>query len=217
MSEIDDILAQVPVDQIAQELGVDPSEVLDASRNSIPALLGGLQANAADSSGAESIIDALGQHTAEPQSLNDINQDDGSAIVSHIFGTNTDQVTHQLGGLGGNNMGPLIQKLLPILAPIVMAWLAKQFQQRTGGAATDSSAGSTTQDGGSLFPGGTTQAQTPAQPADTGAASNPLQDILGQVLGGALGGGSGSSAGGGGLGGQILTQVLGGLLGGGRR
>ena len=48
MSEIDEILNQVPMDQVAAALGVDQSEAEQATRTAIPALLGGMQANAAD-------------------------------------------------------------------------------------------------------------------------------------------------------------------------
>ena len=52
MSEIDEILNQVPMDQVAAALGVDQSEAEEATRTAIPALLGGMQANAADPAGA---------------------------------------------------------------------------------------------------------------------------------------------------------------------
>ena len=61
-------------------------------------------------------------------SLDDVDEQDGRAIVGNIFGGNTDQVVSQLGGLGGTS-GSLVQKLLPLLAPIVMSWLANKMGQ----------------------------------------------------------------------------------------
>ena len=61
MSAIDDILGQLPIDQLADQLGADPQQVQAASAAVLPALLGGLQANAGDG-GASSILSALGQH-----------------------------------------------------------------------------------------------------------------------------------------------------------
>jgi len=54
MSAIDDILGQLPIDQLADQLGADPQQVQAASAAVLPALLGGLQANAGDG-GASSI------------------------------------------------------------------------------------------------------------------------------------------------------------------
>ncbi len=180
---VDDILSSLDFDQLAQYVGADPAEVEQAASAALPALFGGLQANAQDPSGASSILSALGQH--DPSVLDggvDVSQvdtQDGEAIAQHIFGQNTDAVYNQLGqysaagGLGGS----LFRKLIPILAPLVLSYVMKQMTQRTGGS------------GGS------------------GSGGGGLGDILGQVLGG----GSGQkqqSSGGGGLG-DILGQVLG--------
>ena len=69
-------------------------------------------------------------------SLADVDEQDGQKIVGNIFGGNTDQVMSQLGGVGsGAGLGRerlLVQKLLPILAPIVMSWLANKLGQGGG-------------------------------------------------------------------------------------
>ncbi len=228
MGSYDEILDQVPIDQLAGQLGVGSDEVRQAAEHALPALLGGLQANASDPAGADSLLAALSDHQGAVNSLGDIDEQDGRAIVGNIFGGNTDQVVSQLGGLGGTS-GSLVQKLLPILAPIVMSWLANKMGQgglggmlgggsgSTGTAGAGTGAGST--DAGPLFPGGagadSGPVQAPGSATPTGAAAGgggPLQDILGQVLGG----GAGSSGGSGGAG-DILGGLLGGLLGSGKR
>ena len=79
---------------------------------------------------------------------------DGEKIVSHVFGGQQDQVasqlagTAQLGGVGGD----LVRKLLPILAPIVMSYLANKV---LGGRGQSSGAGGTTGPG---RPAGSTSA-----------------------------------------------------------
>ena len=227
MGSYDEILDQVPIDQLAGQLGVGSDEVRQAAENALPALLGGLQANAGDPAGADSLLAALSDHQGSINGLDDVDEQDGQAIVGNIFGGSTDQVVTQLGGLGGSS-GSLVQKLLPILAPIVMSWLANKLGQGGlggmlgGGSGSTGSTGSTgagATDGGPLFPGGvgadSGPVQAPGSATSTGAASggsNPLQDILGQVLGG----GSGSSGGSGGAG-DVLGGLLGGLLGGGKR
>ncbi len=236
MSQYDEILDQVPVSQLAGQLGVDESEVRQAAEQALPALLGGLHANADDPAGASSLMRALSEHQGEtPRDLGQVDVADGEKIVGNIFGDNTDQVVNRLGGLGGGATGGLAKKLLPILAPIVLSWLAKRLTQQGGlggvlgdvlgggGGSAPAPAPSQT-DSGPLFPGGegaqSAPTQVPVQPgtAQSGTAqpgtaqqqgSNPLQDILGGILGGGSGGAGGA--------GDILGGVLGGLLGGGRR
>ncbi|WP_354215340.1 DUF937 domain-containing protein [Arthrobacter sp. UYCo732] len=61
---------------------------------------------------------------------------DGEKIVGHVFGGQQDYVAAQLAGtsgLGGVG-GDLIRKALPILAPIVMSYLAKRSSARAGKA-----------------------------------------------------------------------------------
>jgi hypothetical protein len=229
MASYDEILGQVPLKELAGQLGVDESEVEQAARTALPALLGGLQANAHDPAGAQSLASALSDHEGRSVgSLADVDEQDGQKIVGNIFGDNTDQVVSQLGGVGsgvgGSGVaGSLVQKLLPILAPIVMSWLANKIGQGGGlgsilgggsGAADDVTSGT---DSGPLFPGGqgagSGPVQSPGGSTPAAGGSNPLEDLLGQVLGG----GSGGSGGSGGGAGDILGGILGGLLGGGKR
>ena len=232
MSEIDEILNQVPMDQVAAALGVDQSEAEVATRTAIPALLGGMQANAADPAGAASLTSAVADHdtSALGADLDQIDTQDGQRIVQNVFGDQTSDVVARLGGATPGAGGGLIQKLLPILAPIVMAYLAKKLQGAgagsTSAAATDdpmgglggmlggsggAGAGGLGDVLGSVLGGGVAG-------AGSGAQGGGIGDILGQVLGG--GGGSqtqpGTPTGQGGIG-DLLGGVLGGLLGGGKR
>jgi hypothetical protein len=230
MSDMDEILSQIPMDQLAAMLGVDEQTAADATQEALPALLGGLQANAADPSGADSLLNALGGHGGLLDGgldLGGVDTSDGQQIVANIFGDNSDAVMSQLGGygaLGSRGGSSLVAKLLPILAPIVMAWLSKKLQGSLGGAMGGGSSSSTTaDDGGVLGSGrGSTPTGSAAQPQDQtadsglGGAGDILGSILGGVLGGATGGSSQSSAGGAGSAGSII-DILGGLLGGGRR
>ncbi len=234
MGSYDEILDQVPVAQLAGQLGVGSDEVRRAAESALPALLGGLHANASDPAAADSLMAALSDHQAPVTGLDDVDEQDGRAIVGNIFGDNTDQVVSQLGGLGGSS-GGIVQKLLPILAPIVLSWLAGKVGQGgglgggpggglgsvLGGGDAAAPTGVAATDDGPLFPGGagagSGPVQAPGSATPTGNASTggsyPLQDILGQVLGGGSGGGAGASGGAG----DILGGLLGGLLGGGER
>ncbi len=202
MPSIDDLMAQIPISDVASRLGVSEPEAEQAVRAALPALLGGMEANAADPAGAASLAKAVGEHDGSllegGVDLDQVDTDDGSKIVSNVFGDNKDAVVNQLGGLGGGLSSGMIAKLLPMLAPLVMSFLARSFGGG-GGAKSAAPGASETKDAGG---GG-----------------------LGDILGGLLGGGGGGGKGGGGLGGLLgggsgLGDVLGGLgglLGGGKR
>jgi hypothetical protein len=194
VSAVDEILTDIPMDQLASLLGVDEATAEQATRQAIPALLGGMQANAEDPAGAASLAGALGDHPSDlidgGVDLDQVDADDGEKIVGNVFGTNQDQVAQTLGGNLGGQGGGLIKQLLPILAPIVLAYLSKRLMgQGQGGG------------GGQNNPFG----------GATGSA-NPLNDMLNSMLGGgAAGGGAGQSGAG------SILDMLGGMLGGGRR
>jgi hypothetical protein len=195
MSAVDDILSDIPMDQLATQLGVDQATAEQAARQAIPALLGGMQANAEDPAGAMSLAGALGDHPSDlidgGVDLNQVDAGDGEKIVGNIFGTNQDQVAQTLGGNLGGQGGGLIKQLLPILAPIVLAYLTKRLTGQQSASGQDPL--------GSILGG------------DATGSNNPLTDILSSMLGGGAAGGSGQAAGG------SILDMLGGLLGAGRR
>ena len=188
MTAVDDILSRIPLSDLAARLGVDEGTAEQATRQALPALLGGIQANTDDPGGAASFASAVRQHDNDlvegGVNLDDVDENDGDKIVGHVFGDNRGQVVRQLGTTGGDSTTQdLIGKLLPILAPIVMAYLAK----RLGGGAA-------------------------------GGQQGGIGDVLGSILGGLGGAQGGAQQGGlGGILGGGLGDLLGGLLGGGRR
>ena len=173
MAGLDDLFNEIPVQEIASKLGADEGEVNTAIQTLVPALVGGLQHNVAaddiDSSQLETAVTRTRPaacSTAASASTRST-RSDGDQIVAKIFGGNdSNQVASALAGAGAGN-GELIKQLLPILAPIVLAYIGKQF----------------TKGGGAAAPAGT-QAQ---------ASSGGLGDILGSILGGAAGGGGGNN------------------------
>jgi hypothetical protein len=187
MSAADEILADLPMDQLAAQLGTDPATAEQAVRTALPALFGGLQANVAtDEQGGLNLAQALTQHS-DPRfldggvALEDVDSDDGHAIVQHIFANSPDQLQTLQAGSGGT--AALISKLLPILAPIVMAYIAKKLNMGNAGS------------------------HQSTQPSAEGG----LGDLLGPILGGLFGGGAAAPSGGGSGGfGDILGQILGG-------
>jgi len=188
MSAADEIIADLPMDQLAAQLGTDEATAEQAVRNTLPTLFGGLQANVtADDQGAVSLAEALTQHS-DPQfftggiDLASVDTDDGQAIVNHMFANSPDSA-QMLQARSGGLDGGMLSKLLPILAPIVMSYIARKLGM--GGAAQQQSSN----DGG--FGG--------------------LGGMLGPILGGMFGGGApgaGTAGSGGGGFGDILGQIL---------
>ncbi|HPU13236.1 MAG TPA: DUF937 domain-containing protein [Aeromicrobium sp.] len=192
MPDLNDLIGQIPVNQIASQLGIDPAVAQQGIEAALPAILGGLGANAKDPAGAASLGKALASKDGSildgGVDVTSIDTADGAKIVKNIFGDKSDDVAAALGGAKGAQDTDLVKKLLPMLAPIVLAYLAKNAGGKTsqGGGIEDLLGG--------LLGGG-----------NSGGG-------LGDIVGGLLGGGkSGGSAGGG------LGDLLGGLLGGGKR
>lgn len=149
----DDLFSQLsgPVlQQISQQLDTGPTQTAGAVAAALPLLLGALGRNASQPQGAEALFGALGRDhaSAAGSGLGDIlgavlggtqsRQTDGLGQLGHIFGGRQQQAASGLGqatGLGSDKA----QMLLRILAPIVMAYLAKR-----------------------MFGGGKTQAATPS-------------------------------------------------------
>ncbi|WP_166905442.1 DUF937 domain-containing protein [Mycobacterium sp. DL440] len=202
MAGLDDLFAQIPVADIASKLGADEGEVSAAIKTLVPALVGGVaenvQADNIDSSDLESAVSAQGVSGLLDGgvSVDQVDANEGNQIVSKIFGGNdSNQVASALAGTGAGG-GDLVKKLLPILAPIVLAYIGKQFAQKNAapaGEAQASGGGGLGDILGSILGGAT---------GGGAAANNPLGSILGSVLGG--GGGQGNAIG----------EILGGLLGG---
>jgi hypothetical protein len=205
MAGLDELFAQIPVADIASKIGADQGEVDNAIRTLVPALVGGLaenvQSNQIDSSKLESAVAEQGQSDLLDGGVNvdQVDTKQGDNLVATLFGGNdSNAVASALAGTGAGGSG-LIQKLLPILAPIVLAYIGKQLANRGGGGAA------------------------PAQPQAQSAGGGGLGDILGSILGGAAGGGGGggnnplgsilgSVMGGGGN--NAIGEILGGLLAG---
>jgi hypothetical protein len=162
---------------------VDEGTAEEATRQALPALLGGIQANTADPGGAASFASAVRQHDNDLAeggvNLDDVDENDGDRIVGHVFGDQRGQVVRQLGTTGGaSTTSDLMGKLLPILAPIVMAYLAKRLG---GGAAAGGQSGGGIGDLLGSVLGGMAGQQ---QGGLGGALSGPLGDLLGGLLGG---------------------------------
>ena len=138
-----------PLRQISQQLGIGPAQMAGALSAALPMLLGMLGQNARQPQGAQSLFGALSKDhrgldlgsvlgavlgsgaTTQPATASQ-----GEKILGHVFGDRQPRAEQSLGqttGLGSEKS----RALLKLLAPIVMAFLAKRmFDQRQGGAGT---------------------------------------------------------------------------------
>ena len=137
MAGLDEILKALPIDDIAAQLGVEPSEARRAVEEGGATILSGLQRNAQTPEGAAAIEKALGTHGGEVTGgkvdLNALSTDDGEKILGHIFGGQEQAVAQRLTEepkTAGIDFG----KLLPILAPIIMGLIANQQKGKASDA-----------------------------------------------------------------------------------
>lgn len=147
----DDLFSQLqgaPMQQIGQQLGLGPAQTAGALSAALPMLIGALGRNASSPEGAQALFGALqNDHAGGIADLGGLlgavlgggaatRQTNGAGILGHIFGGQQQRAESGLGqatGLGNDRAGQLMQ----ILAPIVLAYLAKRMfsgQSATGGA-----------------------------------------------------------------------------------
>jgi len=138
------------IDQISQNVGVEPSMVNSAIQMALPMLVNGLANNASTHEGAESLNTALDQDHdggildnlgglkdmifgAQQEAAAPPRQADAGGILGHILGSGQGQVAEQVSSQTGLGTGQVAQ-ILMFLAPIVMSYLGRQKQQQGVGA-----------------------------------------------------------------------------------
>ena len=155
----DELFAQLegaPLQQISQQLGVGRTQTAGAISAALPLLMGALGKNASQPQGAEALFGALQKDHTGGGGIGDLlgmvlggaqsRQTDGAGMLGHILGGQQGRAEQHLGeatGLGGDRAG----QLMKILAPIVMAYLAKRMfsgNESGGGAAMGMAGGNPT-------------------------------------------------------------------------
>ena len=179
------------VASLAKKTGGSKSQMTKLLVLALPLIIKALTKNASSQSGASSLLGALTQHnntnTIASQIAN-ANQQDGSAILGHIFGNNMSSVTNGLAQQTGLT-GTQVNTGLSSLAPAVLSGLSAATNATSGNSGAvdltsllNTFAGQQTQQnttGGllsSLFGGGQTQQQQ-------SSALNPVS-LLSSMMGG---------------------------------
>ena len=200
MAELDELFAQIPTDEIAEKLGVSRDEANTAIRTLVPVLVGGLHQKAEDPDGCPEVEAAATEHAASGLldggvSVDQVDEKAGEQTIATLFGGDeVSNVASALSGAGGGSSA-LLEKLMPLLVPIVLAYIGKKLTSGGGSAPAQQSASG----GGGL--GDILGNILGGKPSASSGGDNPLGDILGKVLSGNQGGGG-------------LGSILGGILGG---
>ncbi len=190
MADLDELLAQIPTADIASRLGVDDGTVNSTIEQLVPMLVRGLHQNAEDPDHASAIESVASDHAARglldsEVGIDQVDHADGQQAVAKIFGgSDTSQVAAALSNAGAGN-SDLIQKLLPILAPIVLAYIGNQLtQQKTPTPTQDKTSGGTLDEVLGSILGGMSSGDKSLGSVLGKALGSKADDILGGLLGG---------------------------------
>jgi hypothetical protein len=131
---LDQVMDSNNLQQLAAKADVEEGIAKKAIKAGLPAILEGLNQNSNTKKGAESLNEALSQHDGgvfsdfENGKFDNLDIADGGKIIGHIFGSNQNAVTKELGKEAGISSNKTM-KLLSLLAPIIMGFLGKQKKE----------------------------------------------------------------------------------------
>jgi len=127
------------VEQISNRAGADRDATAKAVAGALPILIGALSRNTSNAQGAQALDRALerdhmGVDVGDLAALaGRVDRSTGQGILKHVLGGRRSAVEGTLGqmsGIDANQAG----KILEVLAPIVMGYLAKEKKQEGVGA-----------------------------------------------------------------------------------
>ena len=135
MNITDGLLGQLkgkPLGQISQQLGISPGQASTAIAAALPLLIGALQRDHSGRSSSDVLNTALGSYGD--------GQGDGEKILGHIFGARKPMAEQGLGVATGLQPD-MANKVLRLLAPVALGYIAKKmFDRRQAKAAANAPA-----------------------------------------------------------------------------
>ena len=114
------------VNALSQKTGISAKTIKKLLPLALPILLKAMTSNASSSSGAQSLLGALTQHTNKKPLENQISnadEKDGAAIIGHILGGNTAAVSNQLSSEAGISSNE-VNLLMSLIAPAMLSSLS---------------------------------------------------------------------------------------------
>ena len=130
-SILNSILSSGQADKISQKTGLSQDQLSQVIAAGLPMILGGMANNASSKNGAESLNNALDKHTNSPvlddaeKAASDTAESEGGSILGHVFGDNKSAAADGVAKQTGVDSAT-VMKVMAMLAPLVMAYLAKQ-------------------------------------------------------------------------------------------
>lgn len=138
-------LQGAPMERIGQQLGLDAGQTSQAVQAALPLLIGALGRNAQQPQGAQSLFGALQKDHAGLDLGSVLGSvlgggGQGGSILGHVFGQRREVASEGLGQVTGLPADKA-NMLLKVLAPLVLAYLAKRmFDKRADARAADQAA-----------------------------------------------------------------------------
>ena len=179
-------LGSQEIEQISQQLGVDPNTAQNAVQAAVPMMVGSMASTASQPDGASTLHSLVGSHSGLLDNLGGLlgsgaaggllgslggmigtPADSGGGLLGKILGqheTTVQQGVQQASGLAPDQT----KRLLMILGPIVLAALARRHAQANAQGASDASL--------------TNVLQQDAQAAQAQAPSPHVGGLLGKIL-----------------------------------
>ena len=137
------------LDEVSRQFDLDEKQTKAAVEELIPALSRGLEKNAVEDKGMDSLLEALrtGKHeryVERPGALGAPETvEDGNSILGHIFGNK--ETSREVANRAAERSGvssAILKKMLPVLASVVMGSLSKQvLGGQSGGSTSRAQAG----------------------------------------------------------------------------
>ena len=123
-----ELMSGSSVKQVAKAAGVNEKQAENLMGNAIPLLVQAMSDNAGTKVGAESLYEALGQHSnglSAAEQLDRADLEDGDRIIGKILGDNKQGVTEALAKQAGVTKGNSA-KILALLAPVILSLISTE-------------------------------------------------------------------------------------------
>ena len=116
--------------QIGQQFNIESNKVSSVITAALPTLIGAMQRNAATEGGANALSKALGDHSGDANfNMGRVNLTDGSKILGHILGNNSNSIFSAL----AKQTGTSSSQVSSILASIAPALLGQKSSNTSAG------------------------------------------------------------------------------------
>ena len=136
------------VSALSKKTGISAKTIKKLLPLALPILLKAMTSNASSSSGAQSLLGALTQHTSKKPlevQISNADEKDGAAIIGHILGGNTASVSNELSaetGISSNEVNLLMSLIAPAMLSSLSAAnstaMQAQNQQQSAQPGSDS-------------------------------------------------------------------------------